>query len=242
MISLMNFRLPIFCATLVSLVLTKPAAAQSLTFNLQSLGSPDASYIEFTPEGGDNLQVTFQPNAAAEDFTISGASNPGLNSLTGSITGSFLITGFNSGTLEQGTVTSSPSASLVISDGLGDTETAHIWWNSAYTLLASGSLSSFDMNSGSSQDLSQFTYSGTANSALQQDFSGISSGHAVVSFSFASTPNSLTELAAEESPTTDSFSGQVSEIPEPSNSTSVLAAAALGAAAIWRLRRPAPAI
>jgi len=227
----------------LALALAQSATAQSLSFNLQSVGSPDSSFIVFTPEGGNNLEVTFQPNSSAEDFTISGATTPSLNTLTGSITGSFLISDFGSSpSLEQGTVSSSSNASLVISDGLGDTETAHIWWNSAYTLMGSGNISSFDMNAGSAQDLSQFTYSGAANSVLQQDFAGISAGHAVISFSFASNPNSLTELASAPGPTTDSFSGQVSEIPEPSGFAAALSAAVLVVAGIRSAGRPAGSV
>jgi len=224
---------------LMPLVLPASAAAQSLFLDLESFGGTNGSYIVFTPEAGNTLSVTFQPvTGTSEDFALSGASIPNLNSLTGSITGSFTVSNIvNTGGLETATVTSSPSDSLVISDGQGDTETAHLWWNSTYTYMNSGSIYTFQMNAGSAENLSNFTYSGAANSVLAQDFAGITAGNALVNFSFAS-PDSLSAIAASSSPTTDSFAGQVTAIPEP-GTYGVIVAALAGGAVLWARRRGA---
>jgi len=166
----------------VLLLLTGPASAQSVSFDIESLSSPNASFIDFTPLGGYNLGVTFIPDSSGADLGISGSTIPSLDAFTGTISGTFTVSGFTPSN-EQGTV-STTNGVLTISDGLGDTETARLVWNTAFTEFNTGGIAFFDMNmnGGLGQNLSHFTYSGTPNSALQQDFAGITSGTAVISF------------------------------------------------------------
>ena len=219
-------------APLTALLFAGTLAGQSLSFNLQSIGGADPSYIVFTPQSPTSLSITFQPNSANSDFSISGATASDLNGDTGSIVGSFAVSGITTGpTVETGTVTSLASAALVITDAAGDSETAHLWWNTAFTAFSTGGVEYFDMNSGPATNLSHFTYAGTAGSQLQSDFAAITAGDAIINFSFASAPNSLSSLANAPGPTLDSFSGQVSEIPEPASSAALMAA--LVAVVFW---------
>jgi hypothetical protein len=225
---------------LLSIAIVSSVGAQSISFNLQSLGSPDASLIAFDPVSATSLNISFLPDSLGNDFAISSATPSVIDAFQGTITGVFTVTGIHDvvpGVLQQGSITPSGNNQLIISDGLGDFETASLWWNTAQTVFSSsGGVETLDINSNLIPDLSHFAYSGAAGTSLQQAFAGIGSGTATLAFSFAAPPGSLSQLAQAPSRTTDSFQGQVTAIPEPSYFAEILGAAGF-LVAVLRPRR-----
>ncbi|HMD60303.1 MAG TPA: hypothetical protein VKG78_02670 [Opitutaceae bacterium] len=213
----------------LALVLSGSASAQSFVFDVQGIGGSFPPYVEFTPaDGGDGIGLSLSPESVAgTGFSLSGSNIQDVASFTGTISGTFTISGIaNASPVGRGAV-SSMNGTLTVSDGMGDTETAHLWWKNVLTLFQGGGLNSVGINAGPAENLSSFTYAGTPNTALQRDFADINGGATMISFSYLSDPSSLTELASAPSSTTETSTGHVSDIPEPSTYAAICGAMAL---------------
>jgi len=179
-------------------ILGAPAVA-SAGFELAFSSEPGAT-ITFTPHGAaSNPSSTFAFNPQASNtFKItSGGTGPvtggpnSLNSLLGTITGSYNVGAISGTVFQTAAVTNAGSGAhqFVINDGLGKKLTADLTWIDINTVGAGGGINQLT----ASLNLTNFQYVGGTNLDLKS-LATNTSGDVVVTFSFPST-RSLKDLA-----------------------------------------------
>jgi hypothetical protein len=202
---------------LIPLCVAGTAFSQSVDFNFSDFGT---SVLSFASNGG----MTFTPNAGGYSFQINGsATDPGLDGMQGMISGPFQVA---LGSIT--TISTNPSIQVAPVTGTGtfsifdgtSTLTGSVTWVSASVVGTLGSLNAQD-----TPNLSNFSYSGT-NAAL---LALAGDGSATASATFQVTSQSLSQL-----PTTVSYSGSLSAIPEPQDSAAIFGVAVFAAAMLKR--------
>ena len=198
----MKKTLRILMMALISFFLVT-GAGWAITFDFSSVSLAKISFV------GDTDTFSFPDGTGSRDFRIVNVYNGSGDALDflGNITGSFLIGGITTnGTMQTAPVTGTDSLSIY--DG-SNYLTAALQWISIKTDETIGGL-----NGAGTINLTSISYSGSFLDLQHFRDDGLQQGIAVVTFQF-NPAKSLTQLTADGTTASASYSGTMTTVPEP---------------------------
>jgi hypothetical protein len=201
--------------------------AEALTLNFSEVGG---ALIVFN---GDSNSFTFAPTAPAAQFSITsvvdGVSAGTVND-TGSMSGVFTLGSITSPAAGLEVAPVNGAGVLTINDGAGQSLTANLTFGTISSFGTGGTI-----NLQGAVNLTNIQYVGTDVNYLA--FAAANNGIETITFQFTS-PTSLTQLTADGTTTSTSFSGSITasatSVPDGGATAVLLGLSLLGVAAVRR--------